>query len=318
MTATSFLSQKMKKEKETYIYKTAVNKCVDTCFAQMPATKGFNEFGQRAVSAMLREFAQLVEGAVEGKPVVEGIIPERLSGTEKDRALDAVNLIDHKRDGRIKGRSCLNGSKQKSYLKEFESVASPTVSLEGLMAHLLISAYEERKCISFDVPGAFLQSDMAEEKLVLIKFKGQFVEMMCKVNPEYKPLVRYETTKNGKNLKVLYLKVIRAMYGCIEAALQWYKLFTEVLLKEGYELNPYDKCIANKKIDGSQCTIAWHVDDCMATHKKQKVLDELGLMMKKHFGEMDIESGDTHKFLGMNITFNRKDKTVEIEMNEAV
>ena len=101
--------------------------------------------------------------------------------------MDAVNLIDHKRDGRVKGRSCLNGSKQKLYLKEFESVASPTVSLEGLMAHLLISAYEDRKCISFDVPCAFSQSNMTEEKLVLMKFKGQFVDMMCKVNPEFKP-----------------------------------------------------------------------------------------------------------------------------------
>ena len=129
------------------------------------------------------------------------------------------------------------------------------------MAHLLISAYEDRKCISFDVPGAFLQSDMAEEKLVLIKFKGQFVDMMCKVNPKFNPLVPYETTKNEKKMKMLYLKVRHAMYGCIEAALQWYKLFTEVLQKEGYKQNPNDKCIANKMVEGTKCTIAWHVDD---------------------------------------------------------
>ena len=316
--ATQFLTTKIEKEKEAFLYKTGMSKCMDICFVQMHATKGIKQLGERAVAAMIREFAQLVEGAVEGKPAVDAITPESLSEEDKYRALDAVNLIDLKRDGRVKGRSCLNGSKQKQYLKEFESVTSPTVSLEALVAHLLIGAHEEREFISFDVPGAFLQSEMAEDKLVLMKFKGQFVDMMTKVNPEYKDLVRYETTKSGKKIKVLFLKVIRAIYGCIEAAIQWYKLFTEVLQKEGFKINPYDKCIANKMINGSQCSVAWHVDDCMASHKCKKVLHELGQTMIKHFGEMMISTGNDHEFLGMSIHFDRKKKTVVIGMDEAV
>ena len=61
--------------------------------------------------------------------------------------------------------------------------------------------------------------------------------------------------------KILYLKIIRALYGCIEAALAWYNLFTTILKDDGFDLNPYDKCVANKIIDGKQCTVAWHVDD---------------------------------------------------------
>ena len=39
------------------------------------------------------------------------------------------------------------------------------------------------------------------------------------VNPEYKPYVRYE---HGK--KVLYVRILKALYGMIESAVLWYGL----------------------------------------------------------------------------------------------
>ena len=58
---------------------------------------------------------------------------------------------------------------------------------------------------------------------------------MCEVNPEYIPFVRYE---NGK--KVLYVKILRAIYGCIESALLWYKLYSETLEGMEFVINTYD------------------------------------------------------------------------------
>ena len=46
--------------------------------------------------------------------------------------------------------------------------------------------------------------------------------------------------------KILYLKVLQAIYGCIESALFWYNLFSSTLEKMGFEINPYDKCVAKK------------------------------------------------------------------------
>ena len=54
------------------------------------------------------------------------------------------------------------------YLKYGDTVALPTVSLEGLITSLVIAAYEGRKAISFDVPGAFLQAKLPEDKLLLL------------------------------------------------------------------------------------------------------------------------------------------------------
>ena len=61
---------------------------------------------------------------------VTEIDPNILSAEDKAKALNAVNLIKQMRDGTIKGRTCADGSEQKTYLGKDESVASPTVSLK--------------------------------------------------------------------------------------------------------------------------------------------------------------------------------------------
>jgi len=65
---------------------------------------------------------------------------------------------------------------------------------------------------------------------------------------------------------VLYLWLLKKLYGCVKSALLWYKLFSETLEDMGFVLNPYDACMANKIIDTGQCTIAWHMDDMKISH----------------------------------------------------
>ena len=288
-----------------------MNVALNVMFTQMTAKRGIKLFGEEAIAAIYKEYKQLDEGAKKGNPVVSPTPWEDLTDEDKRKALDAVNLIKQKRCGKIKGRCAANGSRQREYLSQDETVASPTVSLEGLVASLVIDAKEERCVNTFDVPGAFLQAPMPEEKKVLLKLKGEFVDIMCRVNPEHLPNVRYE-----KNVKVLYLKVERAIYGCIESALMWYNMFTGILEEMGFKLNPYDKCVANKWINGKQCTIVWYVDDVKVSHVDQKVLDEITDKMQEHFGPMDIIKGDTHAYLGMNITIHREKKVIEIEMKQ--
>ena len=40
-----------------------------------------------------------------------------------------------------------------------------------------------------------------------------------------------------------------------------------------FELNPYDLCIANKIVNGKQCTIIWYVDDNKISHVDPAVVD---------------------------------------------
>ena len=105
-------------------------------------------------------------------------------------------------------------------------------------------------------------------------FEGQMVDYMVQANPEkYGPYVH--TTKKGK--KILYVELLKALYGCIKSALLWYKLFTSTLEQMGFVLNPYDPCVANKMINGKQCTICWYVDDLKVSHMEKDVVSDIML-----------------------------------------
>lgn len=187
--------------------------------------------------------------------------------------------------------------------------ASPTVSLKALMAIILTTAQEERQVMIADIAGAYLNADMND--FVTMKFDGDMVDYMVEANPDlYAKYVSYE-----KGKKVLYVQLLRALYGCIQSALLWYKMLTEHLIKLKYKLNPYDQCVANKIIDKKQCTIAYYVDNLMATHKDSKVLMDLKEQLEKEYGEMTVTTGDNHVYLGMDIKFNRENKTAEILMS---
>ena len=100
---------------------------------------------------------------------------------------------------------------------------------------------------------------------------------------------------------MLYMQLLKALYGCIKLALLWYNLFTDTLKEMGFELNPYDNCVANKMIDGKQCTIIWWVDDNYISHVSDGVLDMVISKIKERFGTMAVTRGEEHVFLGMKL-----------------
>ena len=52
--------------------------------------------------------------------------------------------------------------------------------------------HEGRDVAIFDVPAAYLNEDMLEDKFILLKIEVEFVDIMCEVNPEHKKNVRVE------------------------------------------------------------------------------------------------------------------------------
>ena len=134
--------------------------------------------------------------------------------------------------------------------------------------------------------------------------------IMCSVNPEYKPYVR---TENGK--KVLYLRVLKAIYGCIESALLWCDLYSTTLQNMGFDINQVDRCVSKKLINGKQCTIAFYVDNNKVSHVDPKVNDEAIEEIKNYFGDLTITWGKKHVFLGMYLEITN-DKKIEMHMND--
>ena len=83
----------------------------------------------------------------------------------------------------------------------------------------------------------------------------------------------------------------------------------------GFTLNPYDLCVANKMIRGSQCTIAFYVDDNKISHKNPEVVKNVISELETHFGKLTVESGNKFNFLGMDINIT-KERKIEISMKK--
>ena len=68
----------------------------------------------------------------------------------------------------------------------------------------------------------------------------------------------------------------------------------------GFELNPYDKCVANKTVNGKQCTIVWYLDDLKILHMEHVVNMRVIDNVREHFGDLKATTGDSHTYLGVN------------------
>ena len=76
---------------------------------------------------------------------------------------------------------------------------------------------------------------------------------------------------------MLYVRLSKALYGMLRAALLFYKRLRSDLENMGFEVNPYDPCVANKMVNGSQITICWHVDDVKVSHKEESAVTALAI-----------------------------------------
>jgi hypothetical protein len=194
---------------------------------------------------------------------------EELSTNQKKGALESLTFLKEKRDRTIKGRTCADGRKQRE-TAEHDATTSPTVSLESVLITSTIEAYEGREVSVVDIPGAYLSSDMDEEVIILLC--GRLAELMVKTAPN---IYRKYITVDEKNQPVLYVKLQKALYGCLQSAPLFYLKFVGDIESQGFTLHPYKPCVANKVINGKQFTVVRHVDDIKMSHVDEEEVSKL-------------------------------------------
>jgi hypothetical protein len=69
----------------------------------------------------------------------------------------------------------------------------------------------------------------------------------------------------GKH-KMLYVRMLKALYGMLISSILYYKKFLKDIDLVGFEVNPYNICVANRNVNGKQQTVTWHVDDLKSSH----------------------------------------------------
>jgi hypothetical protein len=125
--------------------------------------------------------------------------------------------------------------------------------------------------------------------------------------------------KNRQN-KVLYVQVMRVIYGMLEAAILWQKKFRGELEQKGFKFDPYDPWVVNRTEKGSQHTLLFHVNDLKSSHKDSKVNNQFDTWLQENYGEhgeVAIHRGKKRDYLGMELDFTKKGK-VKIGMTEYV
>ena len=150
------------------------------------------------------------------------------------------------------------GNKQKENIDKTDA-SSPNVALESVLLTSTIDAKEEHGVAIIDIPNTFVTTILEDKKdIFTVRLRGKLAELMVATVPEiYKKYV----SVNRKGELVLYVEVLNALYGIMKAALLFYIEFGKNIRSIGFELNPYDPCVANKIVDGAQLTVVWHVYD---------------------------------------------------------
>ncbi len=137
---------------------------------------GLHNLGARGAAAAVKELTQL-HIMDTWKPMH----PSQLGQEEKMRALSLLLFLMEKQTGRIKGRACINGAPQRAYIPK-EEAASPTISMESMFITAAIAASGNRKVCCYDVPSAFVNTDV--DKDVLVVLEGDLATKLLNIAPE--------------------------------------------------------------------------------------------------------------------------------------
>ena len=276
---------------------------VSAIMTQLSLKVGLKEWGDKAVTAAKSEMKQLhFRNTFKPKHWRE------LTHTQRQMVLESHMFLKEKRDGKIKGRTVAGGNKQRDYISK-EDASSPTVATESVLLSCIIDAEEGRDVAVIDIPNAFVQTRVEDEKdMAFIKIRGILVDILVEIAPDvYKKYV----TKDKKGMKQLLVQCQNALYGTMVASLLYYRKFVKSLTDIDFTINPYDPCVANKMIDGKQMTICFHVDDCKLSHVKKKVMDRMIKYLRQEYesifedgsGKMAVSRGKVHKYLGMTLDY---------------
>ena len=202
---------------------------------------GLQKFGKRGVTAAVDKLTQL-----HIMDTWTAMDPSKISQEERMKALSSLLFLKEKQTGKIKGQACINGAPQRAFIPK-EEAASPTVLTESTFIMASIAAHEYRKVRCYDIPSTFVNTEVDED--VLMVLKGNLVEMMVQIAPQ---VYRKYVMVYRKGMPILYVKSQKALYGLMRVSLLFYRKLRKELEAYGFKVNPYDPCMTNKMTDGGK------------------------------------------------------------------
>ena len=253
-----------------------------------------NQMGNKAEIAVREELRQLMD-----KGTFQPINIKYLTQDQRQHVIGAKMFIKEKThpDGtfdKVKARLVARGDLQDRSIYT-EDLSAYTVERCSIMIIITIAVKENRHVASLDIGGAYLNAQMPDHNPdIIMRIDPQLATIVCDLDESYNKLLG---TKGE-----IYVKLKRALYGCIESAKLWQQHLIQTLKDMQFAQNRYDPCVLNKYLpDGKQITIAFHVDDLLITSCNQQAINDLCNELKNKYAQVKTHEGKIISYLGMNI-----------------
>ena len=270
--------------------------------------RGIKQFGHKSCQATHNEMKQF-----HNHIVFKPIAIKELSAIEKRRTMESLIFLTEKKDRRINARTCANGSTQCEYTN-CEEATSPTAMTESHLITAVINTKQSRDIITTDIPNTFVQRDIQDKpngEKIIMKIQETLVNMLVDISPNnYQAFVQHKA-----NQKILYVEMKKALYRMLQSSLLYYKKFWKDLEGQGFKINPYNPCVANRTIKGTQHTITWHMHDLKSSHVNPKVNDKFLDWLKTTYandkiGEIKAVCGKKHNYLAMTLNLPTRQECI--------
>ena len=169
-----------------------------------------------------------------------------------------------------------------------------------------MDAMEVRKATTVEISGAFMQTYYGGT--VFVNLTGVMVRILLKINPgKYEKCIIW-----FRGEEVLYFILNKVLYGrLLGEILLCKRLIKFIVEKMGFDINPYDWCVAKKIINLKQYTILWHVEDFKISHEEDLVIINIIMKLSKEFGKgepLTVNKGLLHEYLGMTVDYRKQGK----------
>ncbi len=154
------------------------------------------------------------------------------------------------------------------------------MSTESTFFTATIAAKEGRKVRCYDIPSTFVNTDVDED--VIMVLKGELADMMIQIEPE---VYRKYVMADRKGMPILYVKLQKALYGLMRVSLLFYRKLRKEIERYRLVINPYNPCVANMETkSGKQLTVVWHVDNLMSSCEDDFELTRFSCYMGRIYG----------------------------------
>lgn len=283
-------------------FATGIRNSINAGYNRRQSTQNQHVYAALTIKDAKSQFgAQVTDDAIveELKNLLKKEVFTFLPPSQTTKAIPSKMILTPKKlpNGqidRMKARLVAGGHRQDRSMYKDEETSSPTVALSSVLIAASVAAHRSEHVMTLDHKAAYLNAPMGEHT-VHVRMRKEVSTLLCKLAPTYTKFIREDGT--------IIVKLRRALYGCIESAVLWYKELSTTILGLGFYKNPYDECSFVRNVDGRTDSILVYVDDLMILSKVPTVLTSIAEALRTKYTEVTVKLGLQHDFLGIHWDF---------------